>query len=127
MSADVLGGDRRNAYRREIIHRLENLPGVLAVGGSKDVPLHGASEFYSFSLPGRTDVPAIALETHIVTGDYFRALGIPLLGGRVFTEADEADETLVVIVNRAMARRYWPVRTRLASVSYCSVSSRSAS
>jgi predicted permease len=110
MSADVMGGDGRNAYRREIIQRIENLPGVLAVGGSKDVPLHGVSEWYSFSLPGRPDVPAFAPETHIVTGDYFRALGIPLLEGRVFTDADEVDERPLLIVNQTLARRYWPDR-----------------
>ena len=110
MSADVMGGDRRNAYRREIIQRIENLPGVLAVGGSKDVPLHGVSEWYSFSLPGRSDVPAFAPETHIVTGDYFSALGIPLLEGRVFTDADEVDERLLLIVNQTLARQYWPDR-----------------
>jgi predicted permease len=108
MSADVMGGDRRNAYRREIIREIGNLPGVLSVGGSTIVPLHGVSEHYSFSLP--TDPSPFNPETHIVTGDYFDALGIPLLEGRLFTEADEVDEAPVLIVNEAMARRYWPDR-----------------
>ncbi|MPY86908.1 MAG: FtsX-like permease family protein [Luteitalea sp.] len=110
MDGDVMRGDRRNAYRREIIRRIGNLPGVLAVGGSKDVPLHGASESYSFSLPGPTDVPPIRPGTYIVTGAYFRALGIPLIAGRVFTAADEVNKTPVVILNQMMARRYWPNR-----------------
>jgi predicted permease len=44
-------------------------------------------------------------------GNYFHALGIPLLEGRTFTEADENDETAVVIVNQALARQYWPGRS----------------
>ena len=110
MSGDVMSGDDRNAYRREIIDRIGTLAGVVAVGGSKNVPLHGVDEYYQFSLPGRPDVSAINPATHIVTGGYFRALDIPLLAGRVFTEADEADERLVLIVNQALARRYWPDR-----------------
>jgi predicted permease len=43
-----------------------------------------------------------------VTGDYFSAMGIPLLRGRYFTDADKAGAQLVVIVNRALAQHYWP-------------------
>src|SRR5262245_15224316 len=42
------------------------------------------------------------------TPDYFRAMGVPLLRGRFFTEADGAEAPLVVLVNDTMARRYWP-------------------
>ena len=41
-------------------------------------------------------------------GDYFRAMGIPLLDGRYFTEDDRADTPLVVIVNQSMAKHSWP-------------------
>jgi predicted permease len=44
----------------------------------------------------------------MATPDYFRALGIPLVEGRFFTEADKADAPKVVIINRAMAELYWP-------------------
>jgi putative ABC transport system permease protein len=43
-----------------------------------------------------------------VHGDYFRALGIPLIEGRYFTENDRADSPLVVIVNQSMAKHAWP-------------------
>ena len=43
-----------------------------------------------------------------VIGDYFRAMGIPLLRGRYFTEADKAGAQLVLIVNRKLAQHYWP-------------------
>jgi predicted permease len=44
----------------------------------------------------------------VVMGDYFRAMGIPLLRGRFFTEADKADTQLVAIINRKLAEHYWP-------------------
>lgn len=108
----IFDGDRRNAYRREILRRIENLPGVVAVGGSKTIPLQGGGEPYSFGVPGRTDALPITPESgaYIVTPGYFRALRIPLLQGRVFTAADEADAAPVAVVNQAMARRYWPDR-----------------
>jgi predicted permease len=44
----------------------------------------------------------------IVTSSYFRVMGIPLLAGREFTEADEAGKPGVVMISRAMAKRFWP-------------------
>ena len=104
---DVMSGEERNAYRRELVGRLEMLPGVVAVGGAKDLPLHGVTEGYSLAL---TELPARAesYATVIVTGSYFEALGIPLRAGRFFTDGDETDRAGAVIVDRALAQRYWP-------------------
>src|SRR6202789_1733938 len=44
----------------------------------------------------------------VVMGDYFRAMGIPLLRGRYFTDADKAGAQLVLIVNHKLAQHYWP-------------------
>jgi putative ABC transport system permease protein len=44
----------------------------------------------------------------IISGDYFRVMGIPLLDGRVFTEDDRSNSPLVVIVNETMAKHCWP-------------------
>jgi predicted permease len=44
----------------------------------------------------------------MATPGYFRALGVPLLAGRFFNEGDKKDAPQVIIVNRAMAERYWP-------------------
>jgi predicted permease len=45
---------------------------------------------------------------HVAGPDYFRALGIPLIRGRFFTDGDSMDARLALIVNQSMARRYWP-------------------
>ena len=104
----VLESDRRDEYRRDIIRRIETIPGVVAVGGSKTVPLRGGGEPYAFSLPGHADPITPESGVLIVTPGYFRALGIPLLQGRGFTMADETDGAPVLVVNQAMARRYLP-------------------
>ena len=104
---DVMSGAERNAYRREMIRRIGELPGVLAVGGAKDVPLHGVTEAYEFTLPELPESP-VRPHTLIVTGRYFEALGIPLVAGRLFTEADETDGALVVVIDRTLAQSHWP-------------------
>ena len=45
---------------------------------------------------------------HTATPDYFRAIGIPLIRGRFFSRADDVKAPAVLIINRAMADRYWP-------------------
>lgn len=110
MSGDVMSGRERNVYRREVVERIAGLPGVVAVGGSKDVPLFGATEYYGVTLANGERVQP---QTHIVIGDYFAALGIRLLEGSFFTGTDETDEARVVVINQAMARLHWPGRSPL--------------
>ncbi|HEX5438243.1 MAG TPA: ABC transporter permease [Gemmatimonadaceae bacterium] len=101
---------RQRAERGQILQRLASLPGVTAVGGSKTLPLHGGGEPYEFSIPGRASSSPVLPQSgaYIVTPGYFRTLGIPLVRGRSFTDADRPPAPLVVIVNQAFAREYWP-------------------
>ena len=93
--------------RDAVLERLRQLPGVVAVGGSKTMPLQGQSEPYDFALPARPDERILpAGGAFIVTPGYFRALGIPLLRGREFA-AGESREQPTVIVNAALARQLW--------------------
>jgi putative ABC transport system permease protein len=93
---------------------LRALPGVRAVAASYDPPL--ASNWYQgFDLP---DTPARAGEDRgalfrTVTPGYFTALGVEVVGGRPFTEADDADAPGAVIVNEAFVRRFSPGRSPL--------------
>ncbi|CAN5336881.1 hypothetical protein BH23GEM4_BH23GEM4_06870 [soil metagenome] len=95
-------------YRSRLIERLKQIPGVAAVGGSKTLPLRGGGEEYEFH---RGDRPEVTVKPEagvfMVTPEYFRALGIPLLRGRDFTESMERDR-LSIIVNQALANRTWP-------------------
>lgn len=100
-----------DAFNQNLLLRLQQLPGVQAVGITSNLPATGSSNNTGFVPEGF--VPPKGAELNVgwtseVIGSYFRAAGIPLLRGRDFTEADRADSPLVVIVNRTLAERYWP-------------------
>jgi putative ABC transport system permease protein len=95
---------------REGQDRLQSLPGVLAAGASNCLPL--ASGFgMIFDILGRPKGNAPftgGAGFYSTSSGYFSSFGIPLLRGRVFTERDDASAPGVVVINRAMARQYWP-------------------
>jgi len=97
-------------YRR-MIERLSTLPGVRAAAGATTVPFGKADlvfTYYAASRPKPDASEMPAANYYGVTPDYFRALGIPLRRGRVFTERDGEGESRVVIVNETLARKTWP-------------------
>jgi putative ABC transport system permease protein len=104
--------DRKNGYRNELIRRVGEIPGVVAVGAAKTQPLRGGGEPYEFTIPGRGGPDAVmspASGTMIVSPGYFAALGIPVVRGRVFGPRDDAaGAPRVLVVSQATARRYWP-------------------
>jgi predicted permease len=94
----------------ELPRNLQSLPGVQSAGMGSDIPWSGYDDNTSFTIEGKRPPPHEEFHAryHMATPDYFRALGIPLVRGRFFTDADKTDAPLVLIVNRAMAERYWP-------------------
>jgi putative ABC transport system permease protein len=91
-----------------IERRVAQLPGVDAAGFIQLVPLQNWGWEAAFSIRGRPSVGRLTTGLRYVTPGYFRALGIPVLRGRAFTEADRADAPRVILVNDALARRYFP-------------------
>ena len=101
----------RVRFFKELNDRIERLPGVTASGGVSFLPLDGPGAATSYGLPGRPDAPAGAqpvADVRAVSGDYFRAMGIPLLKGRLFTDHDTGEAANVVVINETMARECWP-------------------
>ncbi len=101
----------RSAFFRELVARASRVPGVEAAGGVANLPFSGSNSTESFVIEGRApadpaDVPEAGYRT--VTPGYFRALRIPLLRGRGFSERDTATSPRVVVVNKTFADRYWP-------------------
>ncbi|MGH7445771.1 MAG: FtsX-like permease family protein, partial [Longimicrobiales bacterium] len=115
MQSELFDGDpetvtaRREAYRTRMFTALRELPGVIAVGGSKTMPLAAGGEPYAFSSSrgGESDLQPEG-GVMIVTPEYFHALGVPLLAGRVFTERDAPPNDFAMIVNQAFVQQYWP-------------------
>ncbi len=100
-----------DAFNTTMLSKLEQLPGVQAVGVTDLLPNSGGNDSNAFVpegyVPPKNVNLNLAWASH-VTGNYFAAAGIPLLRGRTFTDADRADSPLVAIVNRTLAERYWP-------------------
>ena len=103
-------GRKASSFYRELIGRLAALPGVQGAAATSDLPWTGYDENTSFGIEGRqfSDDEYPSAQYHFATPDYFRTLGIPLLAGRFFSEADDADAPRVIVINKSMADRYWP-------------------
>ena len=100
-----------DAFNRVVLERMRQLPGVTAAGVSTVLPEAGRYPTEGFVPDGYLDPNALDSSVAVpfgVNGEFFRAMGIPLLRGRMFSEADDAAGQLVVIVNHALAEHYWP-------------------
>src|SRR5256884_7801469 len=98
-------------FNREAQRRIAAVPGVQAAGFSTILPLAGTNADSSFAIEGQPSDktnPSPDEERREVFPDYFRALGTPLIRGRLFTDADNADAPLVIIVNQTFAKKFWP-------------------
>ena len=98
-------------FNNEAQRRIAALPGVQAAGFSTILPLAGTNSDSSFAIEGRPsdkNSPSPDEELREVSPDYFRALGTPLIRGRFFADADKAGAPLVIIVNQAFAKKFWP-------------------
>jgi putative ABC transport system permease protein len=89
--------------------RIAALPGVQAVGAISYLPLTGLASRDSFKIPGQPP-PAPGqepgVEVRVITPTYFRAMGIPLLKGRLLDERD-LKESRVLLINETMAKKYF--------------------
>jgi predicted permease len=96
---------------KDLWRRLRRLPGVTAVGGVSALPLSNMMAWGPITVEGRAPRPGekfINVDIRNVSGDYFRAMEIPLRDGRLFTEADTADQPRVIVIDEHMARQLWP-------------------
>jgi putative ABC transport system permease protein len=105
-----LGTENTIGFFEEATRRVAKLPGVRASAATTALPLSGSNNDSSFAIEGRENNggPSPDEEIRIITPDYFRVLQTGLLQGRFFSDADTAMSPLVVIVNRALARKYFP-------------------
>jgi putative ABC transport system permease protein len=93
----------------DIVGRIEALPGVVAATASNTIPLSGGGNGGTIEVEGR---PEPADRQHRifwtgVTAHWLRALDVPLIAGRDFTEREAAESIPVAIVNRTMVERFW--------------------
>jgi predicted permease len=100
-----------DAFNLTLRTKLQQLPGVQAVGGTSLLPASGSDFQGTFTPEGYIAPRGAGLNLAWipqVMGDYFQAQGIPIIRGRAFTAADREGAPLVTIVNRTLAEHYWP-------------------
>jgi predicted permease len=92
-------------FYNTLLDGLRALPGVHAVGWVSRLPLGGETSVTGIDVPPGRDVPPPA-NFRAASPDYFTAMGIPLVRGRIFNEGDRARN--VVVVSESVAQRFWP-------------------
>ena len=102
--------EQQIAFADSLLARLRALPGVQAAGLVHSLPLVG-DWVLGFNIQGRPPIAPSDLPStnyYAVTPDYFRAMGIRLVRGRVFTAHDDAHAPRVAIINETLARQFFP-------------------
>jgi putative ABC transport system permease protein len=102
---------QRAVFYQQAIERLQALPGVQSAAAITFIPLTLAKGRKGFTIEGRApsgpgQIPLASYD--IVTPEYFKTMRVPLIEGRDFSWSDSPQTQPVVIVNEAMAKRYWP-------------------
>ena len=100
-----------DTFNRVLLLKLNQLPGVQSVGLTSMLPSQGVNNNQTFVVDGYISPPGADMNLATVTqvmGNFFPAMGIRLLRGRFFTDADHAGTQLVLIVNHKLAQHYWP-------------------
>ena len=97
-------------FHRQVTERVAQIPGVVAAGSVRVLPLARTIGDWSIKIEGRPYVPEENPngDFQAVTPGYFEAMGIKLVRGRFLTSADREDSMPVAVINDTMAARYWP-------------------
>jgi putative ABC transport system permease protein len=96
-------------FYRQMVNRMAAIPGVESAGAIDFGPPTGTIRSFHFKIADQPSAPgqepsALSRVAHY---GYFRAMRIPLLGGRAFDEHDQPDSPGVAVVSQSLARRYW--------------------
>ncbi len=97
-------------FYREIEARITHLPGVVAEGAVSALPLTGTVGWGGIQVEGYTPPlgQQLQVDQRIASTDYFRAMQIPLVAGRFFSDRDSIDMPRVAIIDANFAKRFWP-------------------
>jgi predicted permease len=107
--------EKRRIFYKEMLERIGALPGVVAGGATTNLPLLGnwgrslTVEGYPVLSVGQAPL----VNHHLITPNYFKAIGIPILSGRDFNDTDTPEGQKVTIIDERLAREYWPNQSPL--------------
>src|SRR5712664_3978450 len=103
--------ERAGAFFRELVDRVQQLPGVQTAGAASILPLSGTGNSGTTTVDSRAVTPQDAspeADWRVVTPGFFQAMGISLISGRYFDTRDSDTAAPVAIIDETMARTYWP-------------------
>jgi predicted permease len=104
------------AFWDRLLSKAREIPGVTSAGLTSNVPFNGNVSSGSYSIVGYTPGPSEAAphgRQEVVGGDYFKAMQIPLVAGRMFNDGDTADSPPVVVIDEYLVKRYFADRSPL--------------
>jgi predicted permease len=99
--------ERRRQALRELVRELGALPGVESAAAVQRLPLRGGGDSWGIAIEGRPELQSTTF-FRVVSPDYFRAMGIAVRQGRGFEAGDRAGGEPVVVVNEALANKFFP-------------------
>jgi predicted permease len=112
MPKDLNRAQKRQALQ-DMVGALEALPGVTAAGATMKLPLRGSGHNWGIEVEGQPELASSTTFFRLVTPDYFRAMGISLKEGRLLERTDVEAGERVVVVNQALAAKYFPGQSAL--------------
>jgi putative ABC transport system permease protein len=120
-TAEDTDPQRLARFHEEVLQRLGALPGVSAVGGANVTPFtqggangkflvvdHPIEDIREFEALMKNPALVGEAEFRVASAGYFRALGIPLVRGRLFDEHDGPDASHAAVISASLARQRWP-------------------
>jgi putative ABC transport system permease protein len=102
-------GSQNAIFFQNVIDRVKTLPGIEAAGVASHMPFVFTEDWpITVESVANAGVQTQSIDTRTVSADYFTTMQIPLVGGQFFSSEDGPQSPPVVLVNQAMANRYWP-------------------
>jgi predicted permease len=118
LSLNAYSTKRARAFEKDLLKRVRGIPGIESASYIRRLPLgYTGSNSRSMTIDGYVPKPneEVVIDVTWVGPGYFHTMHTPLLSGRDFEESDEAAVQRYVIINEAMARRYWTGRDPLGT------------
>ena len=107
--------DQSRRFYKDLLDKTRRAPGVRSAALISDIPLLGGQGNgivpEGYALPRGEQ--AITVFNYLVSDGFFDTMGVPILRGRAFTDADRADTPMVAVINEHMANHFWPKQDAL--------------
>jgi predicted permease len=102
---EIYTAERKERLASELVQRISAIPGVQSAALAEDGPFGSRTDLASMEIPGH---PATYLGDDVISPGFFATVGIPLIAGRDFDERDVEKSALVIVVNQALVRAWFP-------------------